>query len=268
MGRLSISAAWDESKVILARDGGLMGAVALALIVLPQVVLAVVGAPIGAEATAVTRAVYFAVLCLGFVAQIALNRLAIGPSTTVKDAMAQGFVRLLPVFVVVLAVFVVVAVVATIVAMGLGAGGVAVMSKAGEPSPALLLVLIVLMVASFAVLQLVFPVAAAETGNPLRLASRSWQLSGGNYWRLFAFVCVIFVGLGVVIIATQLGIGSVVVLLLGPPNPGSMSALIIGLVAGLIQAAFTVVTAAMLARMYLQIAGRSEAQASVPSSGI
>jgi hypothetical protein len=47
-----------------------------------------------------------------------------------------------------------------------------------------------------------------------------------------------------------------------------MSALVIGLVAGLIQAAFTVVTAVMLARMYLQLAGRTEAQASVPNSGI
>lgn len=268
MGKLSISAAWDESKVILARDGGLMGAVALALIVLPQVILAVVGSPVGAEATAVTRLVYFAVLCLGIAAQIALNRLAIGPSTTVKDAIAQGFVRVLPIFLLMVLVIIAVAIVTTVLAMAFGAAGIQLMTKASEPSPALLLLLVTLMALAFAVVQLAFPVAAVETGNPLRLASRSWQLAKGNYWRLFAFVCVIFIGLGVVIIATQLGIGSVVVLLLGPPNPGSLSALIIGLVAGLIQAAFTVVTAAMLARMYLQLAGRGEAQASVPSSGI
>ena len=268
MGRLSISAAWDESKVILARDGGLMGAVALALIVLPQVILAVVGSPVGAEATAVTRLVYFAVLCLGIVAQIALNRLAIGPSITVKDAIGQGFLRVLPVFLVMFLVILVVAIIATVLALIFGAAGFPMMSKASEPSPSLLFVLIILMTLAFAVLQLVFPVAAAETGNPLRLVTRSWQLSRGNYWRLLAFVCLIFIGLGVVIIATQLGIGSVVVLLLGPPNSGSVSALVIGLVAGLIQAAFTVVTAAMLARMYLQLAGRGEAQASVPNSGI
>ena len=268
MGKLSISAAWDESKVILARDGGLFGAVALALIVLPQVILAVVGSPVGAEATALTRLVYFLVLCLGLVAQIALNRLAIGPSTTVKDAISQGLIRVLPVFLVMLLVLLAVAVVAAVLTMILSAAGIETMSKVGQPSPSLLLTLVFLMALAFAVLQLVFPVAATETGNPLRLASRSWQLSRGNYWRLFAFVCIIFIGLGVVIIATQLGIGSVVVLLLGPPHPGSMSALVIGLVAGLIQATFTVVTAVMLARMYLQLAGRTEAQASVPNSGI
>jgi hypothetical protein len=47
-----------------------------------------------------------------------------------------------------------------------------------------------------------------------------------------------------------------------------MSALIIGLVAGLLQAVFSVVTAVMLARIYVQLTGRGEGQASVPSSGI
>ena len=268
MGKLSISAAWDESKIILARDGGLMATLALALIVLPQVILAVVGSPVGTDATAITRLVYFAVLCLGIAAQIALNRLAIGPSTTVKDAIGLGLTRVLSVFAVLAVLLMVVAVLTAVISMALGAAGIATMSSAGQPSPSLILILIVLMVLAFAVLQLAFPVAAAETGNPILLAKRSWQLSRGHYWRLFAFVCLIFLGLGVVVVATQLGIGSVVVLLLGPPNPGSMSSLVIGLVAGLIQAAFTVVTAAMLARMYLQLAGRDGAQASVPSSGI
>src|SRR5205085_7887092 len=97
---------------------------------------------------------------------------------------------------------------------------------AAEPSPSLLLLLIVLLVVTFAVLQLVFPVAAAETGNPLRLAKRSWQLSRGNYWRLLGFVCIIFLGLGVVVLAVQVGVGSVVALVLCPPRPGTLSALV------------------------------------------
>jgi hypothetical protein len=72
---------------------------------------------------------------------------------------------------------------------------------------------------------------------------------------------------GLAVIASQVGLGSVIVLLLGRPNPGSMSALMLGLVAGVLQAVFTVITAVMLARIYVQLAGR-EAQASVPSSGI
>jgi hypothetical protein len=44
--------------------------------------------------------------------------------------------------------------------------------------------------------------------------------------------------------------------------------LVLGLIAGLIQGAFTLVTAVMLARIYVQLARRGEAQPSVPSSGI
>src|SRR5690242_13722861 len=104
MNGLSISRAWDEAKAILAREGHLLAAVALALIVFPQLVLAVVGVPVGAQATPVSQLVYIGAVLLGFVAQIALNRLAIGPSVRVADAISQGFVRLLPVFVVLLAV--------------------------------------------------------------------------------------------------------------------------------------------------------------------
>ena len=39
MAKLSISQAWDETRLILARDGKLIAAVALALFVLPGIVL-------------------------------------------------------------------------------------------------------------------------------------------------------------------------------------------------------------------------------------
>jgi hypothetical protein len=121
---------------------------------------------------------------------------------------------------------------------------------------------------AFAIFQLIFPLAAAETANPLRLLSRSWQLARGHYLRLLAFILIVFMGLGAVVLLIQLGVGSVVLLLLGPANAGSLSALVIGLVAGTIQACFTVVTAVMLARIYVQLAGRGEAYAGVPNSGI
>jgi hypothetical protein len=37
--RISLSAAWDEAKVILVRDGRLLAAVALAMLVLPGIIL-------------------------------------------------------------------------------------------------------------------------------------------------------------------------------------------------------------------------------------
>lgn len=268
MRPLSISTAWEETKAILARDGGLLAAVALALIVLPQVVLAVAGAPVGPEASYLSKLLYVAVVLLGFVAQIALNRMAIGAAVMVKEAIGEGFVRLLPVMAVFVIVIIGLVIVTMVLAVILGAAGLATLKSAGQPPTAIVVVLVALTALIFAIFQLVFPIAAVETGNPIRLISRSWQLARGHYLRLLGFVVTIFVGLGIVVIATQVGLGSLIVLLLGKPNPGSLSALVLGLIAGVIQAAFTVVTAVMLARIYVQLAGRSEAQPSVPSSGI
>jgi len=151
----------------------------------------------------------------------------------------------------------------------LGALGLIVIPAAGQqPPPSLILMLIVLVALGFAVVQLAFPVAAVETGNPLRIISRSWQLAKGHYARLLGFIGLIIGCFIVVVIATQLGVGSAVALLLGPPRPGSLSALVLGLAIGLIQAPFTVITATMLARIYTQLVGHGDAQASVPSSGI
>ena len=117
MSSLSISAAWDEAKAILARDGSLCLTVAMALIVLPQIVLAVVGSPAAQDASTLSRVVYVAVILLGIVAQIALSRLAIGPAVTVREAISQGLVRLLPVFLVVIVSFTLVALLAALISI-------------------------------------------------------------------------------------------------------------------------------------------------------
>jgi hypothetical protein len=269
MAELSISLAWDEAKGIIARDGRLLAAVALALIVLPEVVLAVVGVPIGSQATTLSSVIYVAVILFGFIGQIALNRLAIGPSVTVADAISQGFIRLIPVFLVLLAVIVGVGVIAILIAAILGGAGLVVLPTAGQPPPPSLVGLLILLTAlAIAVFQLAFPIAAIETGNPLRLLSRSWQLARGHYLRLLAFALTVFIGLSVVVLVTQFGIGSLILLFLGPASPGSVSALLLGLIAGTIQACFTAVAAVMLARIYVQLSGRGRAEPGVPTTGI
>ena len=268
MSSLSISAAWDETRGIIAHDGRLYMSVALALVVLPQVVMAVVGSPVAADASPLSRIVYAAVVCLGIVAQIALCRLAIGPAVTVGDAIAQGFVRLIPVLLVFLVGVFLLGVVVGLVSIALGAVGIVIIKSPGVPTPALIVLLLALGALVVAVLQLVVPLAAAETGNPLRLAARSWQLARGHYLRLLGFVVAVLIGVGLILMAVEVGLGSAIFLLLGQPNPGSMSALVLGLIGGLLQAGFTIVTAVMLARIYLQLAGRDHAKAGVPNSGI
>jgi hypothetical protein len=269
MSSLSISAAWDETRPILLREGKLLAAVALALIVLPQTVLAVIGAPVGPQSSGPSMIAYFIVILLGCAAQIALNRLAIGPSVTVGSAIGTGFRRLLSVAaVVVLAAIAVVALAVVLLLILTSARLMSVPSPGQAPPASLLLMLIVMVALVFAMFVLVFPLAAVETGNPLRLIARAWALSRHNYLRLLGFVVIIFVGLSLIVVVTVTGLGSVILLALGKPEPGSLSALLLGIISGVVQASFTVVTAVMIARIYVQLAGRGGAHASVPNSGI
>lgn len=268
MSSLSISAAWQEAKAILARDGRLFVTVTLALVVLPQIILAVTGSPVAQNASQASRLIYFAAVLLGITAQIALIRLALSPPVTVGEAISLGLARLLSVFGVVIGVVLILAIIATAAAVVLRLMGVVIVSGSAQPSPALIVLLLVLATLASAIFQLVFPVAAAETGNPLRLISRSWHLARGHYLRLLGFVVTILVAAGVVILTLQVGLGSLVVIAFGRPVPGSMSALLLGLIAATLQGALTVVSAVMLARIYSQLSGHGSAQASVPSSGI
>jgi hypothetical protein len=268
MSSLSLSRAWDETRSILLHDGQLLGTVALALIVLPQTIFAVIGAPVGPQYSGLSLIAYFVVILLGCAAQIALNRLAIGPSVTVGSAIATGFKRLPSVAAVGLLAAIAVMVVAIVLVMILTSTHLMTMPSAGQAPPSLLLLLLVLVTLLFAIFVLIFPLAAVETGNPLRLVARAWELSRHNYLRLLAFVVIIFVGLSLVVGATVMGLGSVILLALGKPVPGSLSALTLGIISGIVQGCFTIVTALMMARIYVQLAGGRGAQASVPSSGI
>ena len=269
MRALSLSTAWEQSKTILARDGQLLAAVALGLIVLPQTIVAVLAPAGAAEASLNVRLLLLADVFLGFVGQIALNRLAIGPSITVGGAIGRGFARLLPVIGALLMLSVVFAVLLVAIGLGLGAAGMMAAPSAGKPpAPLLVMLLVVTTIFSAALFQLLIPIASAEQGGPIRLLKRSWELGRSNYWRLFAFICIIVVGILVVVLASQYVIGSVVLLLFGAIRAGSVAALLFGLLVAIVQAAFTVVTAVMLARIYVQLANGGEAHASVPSSGI
>jgi hypothetical protein len=137
-----------------------------------------------------------------------------------------------------------------------------------EPRASVLILIFLFAAFTYAIFQLTVPLAAAESGGPIRLLIRSWLLARGNYLRLLAFVLLVLIGLLFVALAGQFGLGSMVAVAFGPPKPGTVSALIISLIVAVIQALFTVIFAVMLARIYLQLAGTDEAQVSVPRSGI
>jgi hypothetical protein len=268
MRKLSISQAWDETRAILARDGRLFVSVALALIVLPQTILGVVGLPQQSEGGILSRVLFLLALLIGFTAQLALNRLAMSPPITVGAAISRGFKRLLSLVPALLLVGTLLLIVIALIATVLLAMGSIQMPVANQPpTPGLLAMIAIPAVLISAIFQLCVPVAAKEDGGPIHLVRRSWSLGVRNYWRLLAFVVLILLAAGIAVLVGQIVVGSLVVLALGKPDAGSLAALIYALLVALIQSAFTVVGSVMLARIYLQLASASESGAGVPISG-
>jgi hypothetical protein len=273
MSRLSISVAWEETKAILTRDGKLFASVALALVALPTAVTGLVN-PTGVADSDAALWIDLVVIIASLVAlsgQLALIRLALGPSITVGGAIAHG-IRRMPVYFLAAVIIIAGLLVAAIpFAVVLAAMGVTINPDTGRvpSSPGLYLVATVYFaLACFVGVRMVLgsTAASAEPIGPIAIIKRSWQLTSDHWWMLFGFLVAFFVGAGVLLLALETVLTTVVTLGFGAVTAMSASALVIALVQALANALVTTVFAVMLARIYAQAAGR-DIQASVPTSG-
>ena len=271
MQGLSISRAWEETRALLARDGKLFASVALAMIALPVTITGLINPSGMASMRDPVWIDIVMVICSLIVlsGQLALIRLALPPSTTVGAAIQHGLVRM-PVY---LASAILIALVLLLAALPL----VVILAALGAPtdeaqlvqSPIFLLVCFVyLLFLCFIAVRMIMgsPAASAEPIGPIAIVRRSWDMTAGHWWRLFAFLILFLVGAGILLIAVSTVAGTVISLFLGPLDPLSASALITSMIEAIFQAAVSVIFAMMLARIYAQLSGRG-AQPSVPSSG-
>ena len=271
MRGLSISAAWDESRAILARDGRLLMTVALALVAFPSAVNNLINpAGTGTASPLWVDAVTFVVTLLTLTGQLALIRLAIGPSITVGGAISHGFQRLPAYCLVVVILLVGLFLLALPCAVVLAVLGVPLEARPLQLTPAATVVLLIyLAIAVYFAVRLVLSsaIASAEDAGPIAILRRSWRLTGGNWWTLFGFLMIFVVGAIVLLVAIGSAAGVIVNLLVGTVQPMSAAALLVALVQAVVSAAITSLFSVMLARIYLQLAG-SDIHASVPRSGI
>jgi hypothetical protein len=264
MRKLSLSTAWEESREVLRHDGRLLAIVALALIAFPSTIQAILTppAPQGELPPPGPWMIVAAVaILIGIVGQIAIVRLAVGPHTTVGEAIGHGARRMPAYFAAVL-----------IWVMPLAIAIVVLISTWGEKPTGVraLLFILIMVIGIFFVIRLIMMPAVASTDRygPIGILNRSWALTRGNWWRLFAFLAAFVVGALCAIIAVEAVVGTIVTLILGTPEPMSVGTLIIVLVTQLIIAAISVVYFVMVARIYVQLAGGAEAEVGVPTSGI
>ena len=274
MSKLSISRAWEETQQVLAHDGRLLASVALALVLLPEVVANVIvpsASFTGGQPPLWIPVLFILVSIAGLVAQIAIMRLALGPATSVGDAISHGVRRFLPGLGAILLFGFPLAILLGLSFALLAGPAAAEALRTGAADPAsgriLLLLLFVLFLVS-ARFQLILPVAAAESGGPLRILRRALELSSGHYLRLVGFLLAMLVTGLIVLFAAQFLGGIIAQTLFGDPKALSVSALVVALVNGVVKTAFVVVLSTLLARIYAQLAGVHAAQVGVPKSGI
>jgi hypothetical protein len=280
MQGLSISRAWEETRALLARDGKLIWTVALALVVLPAAILgAVTPGGLGTAILAIAESksvgllgLFVVVVLVILTGQLAITRLALGPSISVAGAIRNAGGRLLTYVAVSLIAGVVLFVILIIAAAILGATVAPGLTEQQiAQSPAVLFVVLVLSAAYFFLLARVVGLAAAvttaEVRGPIATIRRAWSLTSGHTWRLLGFFVVFIIGTGIAVFAVTTATASVLQLLFGVIEPMSASALIAAVVDAMASGAVTVLLAVMLARIYAQLSGRG-AQPSVPSSGV
>lgn len=272
MASLSISRAWDETRASLAADGKLMAVVAAALIVLPGLIVEVISPGTAKTQSGMTYTILILVSSLlALIGQLSIIHMAVTPSVSVGEAIGHGAKRM-PIYLLAGILLTLVFFVALIpFAVILYASGVPIErgnEAAFMQSPvALLLSCLYLAAVIFVAIRMILssPVASEEAAGPIQILHRSWQLTSGHWWRLFGFIMLFIIAALVVMTAVNIGVSSVAVVLFGPIDPMSLSALVIGLFDSIVSAAITVFLAVMLARIYLQVAGRDGV--SVPRSG-
>ena len=266
MSKLSLSRAWEETMAVLAHEGRLVLPVALALFVLPGLILnaSMPAAEMGQfPPGGAWVAIALVALLISLVGQLAVIRLAMEPHVSVGEAIAHGLRRLLPYIAAMLLWLMPILVVGSALYEFLDA-------NQAKPSLAasLALILLCILFAFVAVkLMLASAVASAEDSGPIAILRRSWELSAGNWWRLFAFLLFFALGALCLLWAVESVFGVLARVMFGDIAPLTIGGLLVAIVTQLVSAIVSVIFFVIIARIYVQRAG-GEAQPSVPSSGI
>ena len=269
MAKMSISKAWEETTAIVARDGRLITSVALALVVLPQLVVGIISPPVPGAVTPAGRILGTVAALIALLGQLALVRLATGPSTSVGEAIAHGTRRFpspIGAFLILLCGLALSVLPITAVLLSIGWLDAPVEGEALPQSfVRFALLIMILGLALGAKLLMLMPVASSEKVGPLKILKRSWSLTNGHYWPLLGLELLLLLTALVILFAAQILGGIIAQVMGGAIVPFSLSALILALFLAVAQAGFMILVTMMVSRIYLQLSGKSAG--SVPSTG-
>lgn len=236
--RFSPSAGWDEVRGIAARESRLLTALAGVFFLLPGIAVDLFGPR--TEATTFAEFVaafepyipfFILVSLVQIVGQIAIWALILAPERpTVGEAIRRGFV-LLPFY------FLVYLCTNLMIFVGLLFLIVPGLYLATRVAP-------------------VGPVFVAENERwPAGAIGRSFAVTRGNAFPIFAFLLIVGIVFLVLLLVTTMVIGTLLPLLGLDMAPGGAGAAILGIVTGIVSAAGTTVFTLMPIAIYRQLAG-------------
>lgn len=265
MAKLSASKAWEDTTRFLRAHGGLVFAVALALLALPSIIAAPWLTPLQERMTAGTlrseellgyAPVFLVILLVSLIGTLAIYTLALRPAVSVGEALRHGVGRLLPALGVTILIGLIFGVLAALLSIPLALGAAASGTAAPGASALLLLLLVPVAIYLFARVYLA-QVAVVDGRGPISALKTSWALTRGNVGRLIVLLLVVFIVAGVVYLAgTFIFAGLLAVLgnALGGPSLGQFLAAI---VTNILSAILTAVIVVLVAMVYRQLAGEA-----------
>lgn len=264
MAALNLTAAWNETAIFVKREARLIFPIALLLNALP-IAFATAMAPRPASGALMPEAGAWMLLipvaaAIGLVGRIAISTLALRPGRSVGEALRRGAARFLPLAAVYLLAGLAIALALLFVAMILGllvpgaASGAPSAQAARSFALLLALVMVPLLLFAFTRILLAAPIAAAEECGPVDLAKRSWRLSGPVFWPLVGFIVLSSVLSLVISFVGVRIVGLPILLVAGPPQPGSISAVLLLVVAAFVDMVVQACLITMTARLYAQLA--------------
>lgn len=256
MATLSISEAWNETTAFVRREAQLIFPVAFLLISLPgalmQAAMPVV-VPGELPPPGLWLALFPVAILLAMIGNIAINRLALRPGTSVGESLQHGARRLIVLLAASLLVGVgfMLALIPVVLVLS------ALIVATGTPGVGVVLAFIFMFPLIFFVwvrlALLLTPIAAAEEVGPIALIRRSWALTDGHALKLLGVLLLMVVLALVVSMAVGAVAGLLILVLAGPPLPGTLGGWLLLIVSALVQAVLSSVFAVLIARVYAQL---------------
>jgi len=115
---------------------------------------------------------------------------------------------------------------------------------------------------------LISAVASGEPVGPIAILRRSWDLTAGNWWRLFGFLLLCMIAAMALLFAVQSVAALIARIVFGDVSQLSVGGLLVSIASQLVSGFVSVILFVMLARIYVQLAQPTHADVGVPNSGI